>query len=195
MELKNKLRTGWQEIDIKTERLESVAEHIFGTLILAVTLDSEYDIEVDMFKVLKMLVLHELEEILMPDYTIRSNITKEQKLIEGRKAVHEVTNGLIKQSEIEDLFDEFNAHKTKEALFAFEIDKMECDMQSKKYDLEGFMDFEKVKRDALSFDKEKEKICRQAKNPSDIWLETDRHHYRDKLFIDLLDALKEYKEN
>ena len=34
--LKYKIRTGWIEIGIKKERLESVAEHIYGTLILAI---------------------------------------------------------------------------------------------------------------------------------------------------------------
>ena len=74
------------EIEIDKERIESVAEHIYGTLILAIALDSEYKLNVDMFKVLKMLTLHELEEILMPDYTIRSNISDSDRIKEGRKS-------------------------------------------------------------------------------------------------------------
>ena len=61
------------------ERLESVAEHIYGCLILAIAINSEYKLNLDMYKVLKMLTLHELEEVLMGDLTIRANITKEQK--------------------------------------------------------------------------------------------------------------------
>jgi len=189
--LKNKIRSGWKEINITSERLESVAEHIFGTLILAVTLDSEYELNVDIYKVLKMLILHELEEIIIPDYTINSGVSKEQKLEEGRRAVHKVTEGLVDQVEIESLLEEFNAHITPESKFAFQIDKMECDLQSKKYDLEGYMNFENVKKDALKFGNEE--ICNNAVKPSDIWLEVDRQLYEDELFITLLNALKNYK--
>lgn len=75
--LKEKIRSGWIEISIEKQRLESVAEHIFGCLILAIGIDSEYKLDVDMYKVLKMLTLHELEEIIMGDLTLRANITNE----------------------------------------------------------------------------------------------------------------------
>ena len=48
--LKYKIRTGWVEIDIKKERLESVAEHIYGTLILAIAICLEYDCKVNLKK-------------------------------------------------------------------------------------------------------------------------------------------------
>ena len=83
--LKEKIRTGWQEIEISADRLESVAEHIYGCLILAIAMDSEYHLNLDMYKVLKMLTLHELEETIMKDFTIRDNITREQKNEWGRK--------------------------------------------------------------------------------------------------------------
>ena len=98
--LKEKVRTGWIEVEISGKRLESVAEHIFGCLILAIGIDSEYKLNLDMYKVLKMLTLHELEEIIMKDFTIRDNVTKEEKIELGRKYVKIVTDGLIKQDEI-----------------------------------------------------------------------------------------------
>ena len=33
--LKDKVRTGWIDWNVKRERVESVAEHIYGTLMLA----------------------------------------------------------------------------------------------------------------------------------------------------------------
>ena len=63
--LKEKIRTGWQEIDVSAERLESVAEHVYGCAMLAIAIDSEYELNIDMYKVLKMLCLHELEETIM----------------------------------------------------------------------------------------------------------------------------------
>lgn len=114
--LKNKLRTGWLEIDINKDRIESISEHIYGCLILAIAIDSEYDLKLDMIKVFKMLVLHETEETLMPDYTVRSGITKEEKIIKGKKCVSKVLNGLIKEEELIKLLDEFNEHETKESI-------------------------------------------------------------------------------
>lgn len=63
-QLKEKIRTGWQEIEVSSQRLESVAEHIYGCLMLAIAIDSEYKLNLDMYKVLKMISLHELEETI-----------------------------------------------------------------------------------------------------------------------------------
>ena len=51
--LKEKIRTGWMQIGITSDRLESVAEHIYGCLMLAISIDSEYKLDLDMYKVLK----------------------------------------------------------------------------------------------------------------------------------------------
>ena len=125
--LKNVIRTGWKHWEVDRDRLESVAEHIFGCLILAIGIDSEYKLGIDMYKVLKMLTLHELEEIIMGDLTLRANITNEEKLRKGKECVSIVVKDLFKKEEIENLLDEFNAHITKESKFCYHIDKIECD--------------------------------------------------------------------
>ncbi len=189
--LKEKIRTGWIEVKINKNRLESVAEHIYGTLILAIAIDSEYDIDLNMEKILKMLTLHELEEILMPDYTVRSNITIEQKLDKGRESVKKVINGLLKEQEIEDLLNEFNEKKTKEAVFCYHIDKLECDFQAKLYDLEGVFDKEEAKKDLEYYGERSKEIEKLAKTASDYWIEYDRIRYADdKVFQDLLNEIK-----
>lgn len=192
--LKYKIRTGWTEISIQKERLESVAEHIYGTLILAIGINSEYELEIDMYKVLKMLTLHELEEILIPDYTIRSNITKEQKMEEGKLAVHKVTQGLFKQNEIEKLLEEFNKRNSKEAKFCYYIDKIECDFQAKLYDLEGVMDFSKTREDLKYYGDKASKIDKIAKNASDFWIELDKCIYKDEIFKELIKEIQNYKQ-
>lgn len=180
--LKEKLRRGWLEVEVHKDRIESVAEHIYGTLILTIGLESEYELDVDINKVIKMLILHELEEIIIPDYTPNSMVTREQKILQGKNAVHEISNGLIAQAEIEELLAEFNAHETKEGLFAFHIDKMECDFQSKRYDLDGYMSFDALKNDVKN-NPDADKIIANAKRPSDIWIESDRTKYKDKIFL------------
>ena len=189
--LKYKIRTGWLEIAIQKERIESVAEHIYGTLILAIGLDSEYDLKLDMYKVLKMLTLHELEEILIPDYTIRSSITPEQKIEEGRQAVHQVTQGLLKQNEIEELLEEFNHRQSKEAIFFFFFDKNECDFQAKLYDLEGVMDFEETRKDLAYYGDKANAIEKKVRNASDFWIELDKPIYaEDEKFKQLIKEIQ-----
>ena len=185
--LKNKLRTGWVEIDIEKDRIESISEHIFGCLILAISIDSEYNLNLDMSKVLKMLALHETEEILMPDYTVRSNITKEQKIEYGRKCVSKVLEGLIKEKELSELLDEFNAHKTKESIFCYLVDKIECDFQAKMYDLEGVMSFDKTRKDLKYYGDRADYIDNHSKSASDFWVEYDKPKYdNDVIFSKLI---------
>jgi 5'-deoxynucleotidase YfbR-like HD superfamily hydrolase len=40
--LKDLIRTGWKIWNVERERIESVAEHIYGTCILAIAIDSEF---------------------------------------------------------------------------------------------------------------------------------------------------------
>ena len=84
--LKNVIRTGWLDWNVKKERIESVAEHIYGTQMLALAIYSEYDYKIDIKKVILMLALHELEEIKIGDLT-PFQITKEEKKKLGHIAV------------------------------------------------------------------------------------------------------------
>ncbi len=193
--LKEKIRTGWIEIGIAKKRLESVAEHVYGCLMLALSIDSEYELKLDMYKVLKMLSLHELEEILMGDITLRGSITKQEKLKLGKKCVKEVTNGLFKQKEIEELLDEFNEQLTKEAIFCYHIDKIECDFQAKIYDLQGTFSYEKAKEDLKYYGKRALEIEEKSKSASDIWIEYDKPIYEtDEIFRKLIDEIQKIKE-
>lgn len=56
--LKKLIRTGWLDWNVKAERLESVAEHIYGVQMLALAMNSQYDYDVDINKVIKMLAVH-----------------------------------------------------------------------------------------------------------------------------------------
>ena len=189
--LKSKLRTGWLEIEISKDRIESIAEHVYGTLMLALVIDYEYELNIDMLKVLKMLSLHELEEILMPDYTLRSNITPNEKIENGKISVSEVVKNLIKKEEIKQLLNEFNERKTKEAKFCYMIDKIECDFQAKLYDLEGNMDYDKAKVDLNYYGNRAKDIEKNSKCASDFWLEYDRPRYNDdEIFKKLIDDIK-----
>ena len=67
-ELKHLIRTGWRDWHVDSDRLESVAEHIYGV---------------------EMLALHELEEIVIGDLT-QFQISREEKARLGHEAVRDV---------------------------------------------------------------------------------------------------------
>ena len=70
-QLKYKIRSGWDEShwNVSKERIESVAEHVYGTCILALSIDSEFKTNLDISRVIKMLILHELGEVIIGDIT------------------------------------------------------------------------------------------------------------------------------
>ena len=189
--LKEKIRTGWQEIEVSSQRLESVAEHIYGCLMLAIAIDSEYKLKLDMYKVLKMISLHELEETIMKDYTVRDNITKEEKIKRGKECVIKATEGMIKQDEIVRLLDEFNERLTKESIFCYHIDKIECDFQAKIYDLKGQIKMENMLEDLKYYGEEGTVIKTKVNVASDVWIECDKKIYRgDKIFESLINDIQ-----
>ena len=59
--LKTLIRTGWKDWALDSERLESVAEHIYGTQQLAILMAKVYEYDIDIEKVSLMLALHETE--------------------------------------------------------------------------------------------------------------------------------------
>ena len=140
--LKNVIRTGWKDWHVQRDRIESVAEHIFGVQMLALAMYSEYQYDIDIMKVIFMLAVHELGETVIGDLT-QFQISKEDKEKIEHEAVHKILLDLLDGEQIEKLFLEFDSHSTKEAMFAYQCDKLECDLQSKLYDEEGCVDLNK----------------------------------------------------
>ena len=188
--LKYKIRTGWKDVRV-SGRKESVAEHVYGTLMLAQVIMDQYDLKLDRAKVYEILMNHEIEEILMPDYSIRAKITRREKIAQGKKSVNQATRMLNRQKEIENLLDEFNARETPEAKFCYLIDKMECDFQAKIYDLRGSMSYQRMYEDSLRYGSKKDSIRKESKTASDFWLEYDKSIFANEpIFEELLNEIK-----
>ena len=167
--LKNVIRTGWKTWNVERERVESVAEHIFGVQMLAIAMKSEYEYDIDIMKVIFMLAVHELGEIVIGDLTM-FEISKEEKAKREKEAVHKILCGLLDGKEIENLFTEFDSHSTKEAMFAYQCDKLECDLQSKLYDEEGCVDLNKQESNDLLENELVKKLLSEEKSWSRMWL-------------------------
>ena len=134
--LKEVIRSGWKTWNVDVERRESVAEHVYGTQMLAIAMWSQYDYDLDMQKVLTMLAVHELEETVIGDLTL-FDIDEKSKLEMGHNAVKNILSNMKQGEELEKLIYEFDAKKTPEAIFAFFCDKLECDLQCCIYDKKG----------------------------------------------------------
>lgn len=192
-ELKNVIRTGWTEVGISSDRIESVSDHIYGTLILAIGIDSEYNLDLDMYKVMKMIMIKELEKVnLMKEFTPREYPSVEERKENARKTVLDITNGLIKKQELVELFDEYQKQETNEAKFSLKVSKLESDLQAKIYDLKGQFSVENAKEDAKYFENAEE-ILSKINNASDSWIEYDRKYYDDEMFKSLSSDIQNIK--
>ena len=60
--LKDIVRTGWKNWGVKRERVESIAEHIYGTQMLAIAMWSEFEYDIDLMKVLSNLCSKALKQ-------------------------------------------------------------------------------------------------------------------------------------
>lgn len=168
--LKNVIRTGWLDWKVQKNRLESIAEHIYGV---------------------QMLAIHELGETIIGDLT-QFQISKEEKEKMEHEAVHSILSSLIDGDKIEDLFLEFDSHATAEARFAYQCDKLECDIQCKLYDQEGCVDLKQQEGNATADNELVKKLLENGQSWSDMWLEFGQRKYPyDKNFL----AVSEYAKN
>jgi len=194
-QLKYKIRSGWDEThwNVNKERIESVAEHIYGTCILALSIWSEYELSINIDVVIKMLVLHEIGEVLIGDITPFDNITPEEKMSREHKAISDILGDLVKRDEFYALLIEFDEHKTRESVFAYYCDKLEADLQCKAYlDMGCHRDFSDLPNNVvLKSDKIQEIIEHGGKNAFDCFYEFDKPRYEDsEIFSSILEFIR-----
>lgn len=183
--LKNIVRTGWLNWHVSKDRVESIAEHIYGVQQLAIAMKYTYNYDVDLFKVIFMLAIHESEEIFIGDLT-EFEINREEKIQKGHEAIKELFGNLINGEELEKLVLEFDERKTKEALFAYLCDKLECDIQAKLYDEGNYVDLEGQKDNATFYNPNVQELLDKGLSWGQMWLEygRDRYPYDDN-FMDV----------
>ena len=194
-QLKYKIRSGWDKShwNVSKDRVESIAEHVYGTCILALSIDSEFKTNLDINKVIKILVLHELGEVIIGDITPFDNITPEEKMKKEHEAMREVIGDLVNQEEFLSLLFEFDEKKTKEAIFAHHCDKLEADIQAKVYQDMGCQHplDEQENNVVFKSNKVQQMVKDGAQTAFDIWYEWDKSlYYDDEDFARLLDYVR-----
>ena len=191
--LKDVVRTGWKDWGVQRERVESVAEHIYGVQMLALAMWSEYKYDIDIMKVITMLAFHEVEEIVIGDLTCFQT-TKEDKQKLGHEAVKKIFSSLSNGQDIENLIYEFDERKTPEAKFAYFCDKLECDLQCKMYDQENCVDLNKQEHNKTAQNDDVKKLLNKGYSWSDMWLMFGQERYNyDENFKSVSDYVKDNK--
>ncbi|PYI55947.1 DUF309 domain-containing protein [Paenibacillus flagellatus] len=113
---------------IRSERFENDAEHTWHLAVMAVLLaEHANEPELDLLKVLKMLLIHDLVEIDAGD-----TFAYDEKGLEGKyereKAAADRLFGLLpddQRDEFQALWEEFEARATAEAAFAAAVDRLQ----------------------------------------------------------------------
>ncbi|MDR0462103.1 MAG: HD domain-containing protein [Christensenellaceae bacterium] len=178
--LKNVVRSGWKNWGVSAPRLESVAEHSHGSQMLAYAVYENYKDKypnVNIERVIAMLAFHEMEEILMPDYTPFDKITKEEKRKQGQQAVENVASVLPQSDYMRSLIQEFEQAQTPDGKFAKMVDSLEAGLQSQIYDEQGHIDLNNPK--AQNMLNSHDLHGRGHNNLSDSWLAycTESYNY------------------
>lgn len=174
--LKNIVRTGWKDWGVNRERVESIAEHIYGVQMLAISMWSQYGYDIDIKKVLTMLAIHELEETIIGDLT-QFQIDKNKKEEIGHNAIKKILSQLIQGSTLEELILEFDERKTPEAKFAYQCDKLECDIQCKLYDEENCVDLNNQENNTTAKNSTVKELLDSGMSWSEMWMTFGQKKY------------------
>ncbi|CAM4369573.1 HAD family hydrolase [Bacillus manliponensis] len=142
--LKYELRHSW----LSNGRQESVAEHTWRMSLMAVLVQPYLDQPVQMEKLLKMIIIHDLVEAEAGDIpafdTMNSEELKKQKQENEQKAILNIKQTLSGPlgEELYDLWMEFEEKETYEAKVANALDKLEVKIQHNEAHIDTWIPIE-----------------------------------------------------
>ncbi len=111
---------------LDTSRRENSAEHCWHLALMAMLLAEHSNVPVDVIKVLKMVLIHDIVEIDAGDVYVYDEAAAQGKY-ERETAAADRIFGLLPEDqalEFRQLWEEFEAAQTKEALFAGSLDRL-----------------------------------------------------------------------
>ena len=116
--------------NMSNKRFENDAEHSWHICIMAITLQKYSNMQIDISRVLQMLVIHDLGEIYSGDTIVyaKGNDHKRDEL-ESAKRLFSML-GPIAEKELYALLNEFEARETPDAKYANAIDRAEPILQN-----------------------------------------------------------------
>ncbi|MCM3226871.1 HD domain-containing protein [Terribacillus saccharophilus] len=143
--LKFEMRHSW----LSNGRQESVAEHTWRVGLMAVLIEPYIEEKLDMAKLLKMIMIHDLVEAEAKDVpafdTLFDTERKEQKQLAEQTAMDNIRAMLEEEpgKELQALWLEFEAKKTFEAKVANALDKLEAQLQHNEASIDTWLEVER----------------------------------------------------
>ena len=165
---------------------------------MAIVLNSEFEYNLDIDKVLKMLVIHETGETLIGDITPFDGITPKKKKEIEQQAMRDALGDLKEKNSLLALLYEFDDKKTPEAKCSYYCDKIEADLQAKIYQDKGMHhSLDKQKNNIVFNSSRVQQMLKDgAKDAFDIWYEWDKKIYiGDNKFPEFINMLKIARAN
>jgi putative hydrolase of HD superfamily len=143
--LKSVRRQGWTRHPIPVEALESVADHSYGTCLLAWLLCPP---ELDRAKVLELALLHDLAETVTGDLTPADGVPESLKKRGEREALSGLLRGWDRQEEGLQLQREYHEQQSLEARFVKAMDRLDMVLQSWRYERQYQLDLSEFRESA-----------------------------------------------
>lgn len=140
--LKQLYRQGWLRAGVSRERCESVAEHSFGVATLCLWLQQAFFPQLDIGKVLKIALTHDLGEIYAGDIIPGDEVTAEDKHAREAQASERIFGKLPGGEACQEAWEEFERGDSAEARFVRQIDRLEMGLQAGVYAIQGFGNLE-----------------------------------------------------
>lgn len=115
-----------------SDRHENDAEHSWHLAMMTIVLAEHSDVPIDILKVLKMVLIHDIVEIDAGDIFIYDSVKNHSNTIAERKAASRIFGMLPKEqaNEFILIWEEFESGQTHEAKFAKSMDRFEPLLQN-----------------------------------------------------------------
>lgn len=128
-DLKHTEREGWKRVGIDDP--ESVADHSFRAAFMSLIIGEKFDL--DGFKLVKLLLVHDLAESEIGDITPEDPTSEQEKFEREENFLKDISRSFGDDFELAELWKEFESGESREALIARDIDKLEMILQALEY--------------------------------------------------------------
>ena len=148
-----------------SERNENDAEHSWHLAMMAIVLAEHADVPIDILKVLKMVLIHDIVEIDAGDIFIYDTAKNHTNTDEERKAAKRIF-GMLPEEQADEfisIWEEFEKGQTNEAKFAKSMDRFEPLLQNSSNNGGTWAEF------GVKYDKVIEKKKAIKDGSSSIW--------------------------
>lgn len=182
--LKSVLRHSW----LSSGRRESTAEHTWRMALMAMVLHPYLKKKPDLFKILKMVLVHDLVEVYAGDVpkwrSVKSAKIRALKFKQETGAINKLSAMLPRRqgSEIKSLWTEYEAGKSAESKFARALDRLEVKIQHQEADFK-YLNKTEIRYNLIGGKKDCEYdpfLMDLWKNLSANWMKIYKQHGVDK---------------